>query len=183
MLVSVRPQVTRRVPHTFLACCSRSGPSSASLHLSCALCKFCLELWLPYQWHTENTTVARSHERVQHAVCLVVLMQEPAALQALIADATARLVELAEAGSSNQAAVDRGAGPGPESSRSASASTQLLAPAAAAAIASPSHPRSKAGGAPTTKQRHAIDDLEEGAFEGSVDAMDGFLDDLGEDSD
>jgi hypothetical protein len=109
-------------------------------------------------------------------------MQEPAALQALIADATARLVELAVAGSSNQAAVDRGAGPGPESSRSVSASTQLLAPAAAA-IASPSHPRSKAGGAPTTKQRHAIDDLEEGAFEGSVDAMDGFLDDLGEDSD
>jgi hypothetical protein len=107
-------------------------------------------------------------------------MQEPAALQALIADATARLVELAVAGSSNQAAVDRGAGPGPESSRSVSASTQLLAPAA---IASPSHPRSKAGGAPTTKQRHAIDDLEEGAFEGSVDAMDGFLDDLGEDSD
>eukprot|EP01044_Picomonas_judraskeda_P041674 COSAG03_NODE_21092_length_309_cov_0.733333_1_plen_34_part_01 len=34
-------------------------------------------------------------------------MQEPAALQALIADATARLVELAVAGSSNQAAVDR----------------------------------------------------------------------------
>lgn len=108
-------------------------------------------------------------------------MQEPAALQALISDATARLVELAVAGSSNQAAIGRGAGP--ESVRSNSASTQLLAPADAASIASPPQPRSKACSAPTTKQRHAIDDLEEGAFEGSVDAMDGFLDDLGEDSD
>jgi len=28
-----------------------------------------------------------------------------------------------------------------------------------------------------------VDDMEEGTFEGSVDAMDGFLDDLGDDSD
>eukprot|EP01043_Picozoa_sp_COSAG02_P001567 COSAG02_NODE_33_length_50286_cov_83.550760_34_plen_445_part_00 len=109
------------------------------------------------------------------------MTQEPAALQALIADASARLVELAEAGSSNQTVVDSGSGagtgPGAESARLASKSTQGSAPGAAST--SRSLVRSKPGGAATTQQRHATDDLEEGTFEGSVDAMDAFLDDLG----
>ena len=113
------------------------------------------------------------------------MTQEPAALQALIADASARLVDLAEAGSSNQTVVDSGSGagtgPGAESARLASKSTQGSAPGAAST--SRSLVRSKPGGAATTQQRHATDDLEEGTFEGSADAMDGFLDDLGDDSD
>jgi hypothetical protein len=115
------------------------------------------------------------------------MAQEPAALQALIADATARLVELAEAGSSSQTAVDGGSGagtgPGAESAHPASKSTQGSAPSASTYVASRSCARSKPGSAATTQQRHAIDDLEEGTFEGSADAMDGFLDDLGDDSD
>ena len=120
----------------------------------------------------------------------MILGQEPAALQALIADATARLVELAEAGSSSQTAVHGGNADGShtdagvESSHAAAEPTELLAPAAVPRTASSSQTRRpQVGGTTTTKHRHAIDDLEEATFEGSVDAMDGFLDDLGEDSD
>ena len=120
----------------------------------------------------------RLHKCVGRAACFVILGQEPAALQALIADATARLVELAEAGSSSQTTVA-----GVESSHAASEPTELLAPAAVPRTASSSQTRPQVGGTTTTKHRHAVDDLEEGTFEGSVDAMDGFLDDLGEDSD
>eukprot|EP01043_Picozoa_sp_COSAG02_P026507 COSAG02_NODE_1530_length_12086_cov_80.633103_3_plen_96_part_00 len=95
-------------------------------------------------------------------------------------------MELAEAGNSNQTVAncgtDAGTGPEAEPAHSASESTQVLAPAAVTSAAPRSHARSKAGSA-TTQHRHAIDDLEEGTFEGSVDAMDGFLDDLGDDSD
>ena len=89
---------------------------------------------------------------------------EPAALQALIMEATARLVALADAGG--------GSGGAP------AAAVPAPAPAPSATPAPPVAQRS------ATRMKNAADDgLEEGAFEGSVDAMDGFLDELGEDSD
>lgn len=94
---------------------------------------------------------------------------------------------LAEAGSSNRTGVDTGDAsstcPGAQPFPSGSESNRLTALAVSAPSAPSSQNRSKAGGAASTKHRHAIDDLDEGAFEGSVDAMDGFLDDLGADSD
>jgi len=143
---------------------------------------------VPLTYKAYDDAAIISH--TNRCIVLSVLRQwpkEPAALQALIADATARLVELAEAGNSNQtvanSVTDAGTGPGAESAHSASESTQVLPPAAVTCAASSSNARSKAGSATTTQHRHAIDDLEEGTFEGSVDAMDGFLDDLGDDSD
>ena len=110
---------------------------------------------------------------------LVPLCQEPAALQALIVEATARLVALAEAGNSShhtEAPVDAVAVvPAP-------APALALAPGRAAARAAAAAGGAAATKAPT-KPKHMVDDMEEGTFEGSVDAMDGFLDDLGDDSD
>lgn len=92
---------------------------------------------------------------------------EPAALQALIVDATARLVALAEAGGG--------------SGEARAAAVPAPAPAPARAAATPAPPVAQRSA--TAVKTAADDGLEAGAFEGSVDAMDGFLDDLGEDSD
>jgi hypothetical protein len=110
---------------------------------------------------------------------LVPLCQEPAALQALIVEATARLVALAEAGNSSHhteapadaVAVVPAPAPAPAPAPGRSAARAAAAGGGAAATKAP------------TKPKHMVDDMDEGTFEGSVDAMDGFLDDLGDDSD